>query len=146
MNHEHCIDICNGLLRGERSAVETYDQALGKYRKQPPVFAELTRIRDEHAAAVSALEENVRSMGGTPDDSSGTWGTIAGAIQATANLFGAGSALESLQQGEKAGQHDYEEALADEGVMTECKGLIRAKLLPPVQGHVTALEALQKAA
>jgi uncharacterized protein (TIGR02284 family) len=146
MNTEHCIDICNGLLRGERSAVETYDQALEKYREELAVLPELTRIRSDHAAAVRELEANVLSMGGTPDETSGAWGSVAVAVQGTANLFGAGSALESLQQGEKAGEHDYEKALEDDEVMTECKSLIQTKLLPTVQEHVVTLEALQEAA
>ncbi len=146
MNMEHCIDTCNGLLRGERSAVETYEQALEKYRDRSAVAAALTRIRNEHAAAVRELEANVRSMGGTPDASSGAWGSVAGAVQATANLFGAGSALESLQQGENSGLRDYESALEDAEVMEECKGLIREKLLPPVREHVATLESLQEAA
>lgn len=146
MNHEHCIDICNGLLRGERSAVETYDQALEKYADEPAVVSELTRIRGEHAEAVRELEGNVRSMGGTPEDSSGAWGAFANTVQGAANLFGAGSALEALQQGEKAGMGDYEKALENEDVMPECKGLIRAKLLPPLREHISTLEALQKAA
>jgi hypothetical protein len=29
---EHCIKVCNSLLRGEISAVETYDKAIEKYR------------------------------------------------------------------------------------------------------------------
>jgi len=146
MNTEHCIDICNGLLRGERSAVETYDHALEKYHDEPAVRAELTRIRGEHAAAVRALDANVRSMGGTPDKTSGAWGSFAATVQGTANLFGPNSALESLQQGEKAGQHDYEKALEDEEVMPDCKSLIQGTLLPPVREHIAALGALQKAA
>lgn len=143
MNHEHCIEICNGLLRGERSAVETYGIAVKKYAENPDISAELDRIGGEHAVAVRELEANVRSMGGTPDDSSGAWGTIATAVQSVANLFGAGSALESLQQGEKSGQTDYENALGDVEVMAECKNLIRTKLLPPVQKHIATLESLQ---
>lgn len=144
MNHEHCIEICNGLLRGERSAVETYNIAVKKYAEKPAISAELTRICGEHAVAVRELDANVRSMGGTPDDSSGAWGAVATAVQSVANLFGAGSALESLQQGEKAGQSDYESALEDDEVMVECKNLIRGKLLPPVQRHIATLETLQK--
>jgi uncharacterized protein (TIGR02284 family) len=146
MNTKHCIDTCNSLLRGERSAVETYDQALEKYRDKPEVTAELSRIRAEHADAVRQLEDNVRSMGGTPDTDSGAWGAFAQAVQGAANLFGAGSALESLQQGEKSGERDYENALEDEEVMPVCKNLITSKLLPPVREHVSRLGALQRAA
>jgi uncharacterized protein (TIGR02284 family) len=146
MNTEHCIDTCNSLLRGERSAVETYDQALEKYRDKPEVAAELSRIRGEHADAVRQLEDNVRSMGGTPDTESGAWGAFAQAVQGAANLFGTGSALESLQQGEKSGERDYESALKDDDVMPECKNLINSQLLPPVREHVSRLGALQRAA
>jgi len=145
MNQEHCIDVCNGLLRGERSAVETYNQAIERYRDRAEVTAELSRIRDDHSAAVNTLKQNVRSMGGTPDEESGAWGAFASGVQGAANLFGEDSAIESLQQGEKAGKRDYENALKDDEVMAECKGLIRSRLLPPVNEHIVALETLQKA-
>jgi hypothetical protein len=51
MKPDHCIDVCNRLLRGERSAVETYDKAIEKYGSEPAA-ATLRRIRDEHALAV----------------------------------------------------------------------------------------------
>lgn len=30
--HDHCINVCNSLLRNELYAVETYGQAIEKYR------------------------------------------------------------------------------------------------------------------
>lgn len=144
-NSNHCIAICNKLLRGERSAVETYDQAIEKFADQP-VITELHRLRGEHSFAVSTLENNVRSMGGQPDESAGAWGVLANAVQGTANLFGASPALEVLQNGEKSGLSDYEDALKDEGVMPECKTLIRSELLPKITEHISALERLQDAA
>jgi hypothetical protein len=140
----HCINTCNGLLRGERSAVDTYGKVLEKYRDKIEVSRELERIRDEHVSAVHVLEENVRSMGGEPASDSGTWGLFATAIQASANLLGAGSALESLKSGESAGQGDYEKSLEDEGVMPECKEMIRSQLLPLVMAHISTLDRLQK--
>ena len=143
--NDQCISICNKLLRGERSAVETYDQAIRKYGDQP-VLGELNRLREEHQSAVATLEENVRSMGGKPDEDAGAWGAFANTVQGAANLFGAGSALEALQQGEKSGRSDYESALQDEEVMPECKTLIASRLLPKVSEHIATLERLQKAA
>lgn len=145
MNTQHCIDVCNGLLRGERSAVETYDKAIEKYGSKS-VGAELSRIRDEHATAVSVLERNVSSMGGRPDMEAGAWGAFANTVQNAANLFGADSAIEALQTGEKSGKHDYEAALEDEEVMPECKEMIRSELLPKLEEHIGVLEQLQKAA
>lgn len=143
MNTEHCIEVCNGLLRGERSAVETYDKAIEKYGGKTP---ELARIREEHVRAVSTLENNVRSMGGEPETDTGAWGAFANTVQQAANLFGPDSAIEALQAGEKSGRRDYQIALEDEDVMIGCKEMIRAGLLPQTEDHIGALERLQEAA
>lgn len=146
MNHEHCIESCNRLLRGERSAVETYDIALKHYDGNPEVVSGLARIRDEHVRAVEVLEENVLSMGGVPDRTSGAWGTMATTVQSTASMAGESVALSSLQMGEKAGQGGYEDALKDDEVMPACKQLISSKLLPRLLEHIATLEHLQKKA
>ncbi len=143
--NDHCIKICNSLLRGELSAVETYDQAINKYI-DTIASDELLRIRTEHAESVSLLIANVHSMGGEPDRSSGVWGLFAKTVQGTADLFGAGSALESLKKGEASGRQDYLDALLDHEVMPECKTLIRDQLLPQVNEHLATLERLQPAA
>ncbi|MES2922913.1 MAG: DUF2383 domain-containing protein [Verrucomicrobiota bacterium] len=144
-SHEHCIDVCNGLLRGELSAVETYGQAIEKYAGSP-VTSELRRIRSEHARSASRLSANVREMGGEPEKDSGAWGLFATAVQGAANLFGRDSAIESLQRGEEAGRKDYQEALLDDDVMPDCKRMIREDLLPPIIEHVTTLDQLEHAA
>lgn len=141
-NTEHCIKVCNKLLRGERSAVETYDQAIDKFRDQPFVN-ELQRLRENHSAAVLQLEENVLSMGGRPDTDSGIWGAFANVIQATANVLGSGAALEALQQGEKSGESEYVDALNDEHVLDDCKVLISTRLLPQSKEHVMTLGHLK---
>ena len=71
---------------------------------------------------------------------------FANAVQGTADFFGPGSAIESLQKGEEAGRKDYQEALTDEEVMPECKEMIREELLPPVIEHIACLEKLEHAA
>jgi hypothetical protein len=145
MKSDHCIDVCNQLLRGERSAIETYDQAIKNFANDPAA-PKLSRIREEHVDSVAVLEENVRSMGGHADQEAGVWGALANTVQGAANLFGTNSAREALQTGEKAGKKGYEEALEDAGVMAECKEMIRSHLLPAVDEHIGTLERLQKAA
>ena len=63
----------NSLVRGELSAVETYEQALHKLEgtKGGP---ELRRIREEHRHAADVLQEQVRRRGGQADHSSGAGG------------------------------------------------------------------------
>lgn len=141
---KHCIDVCNRLLRGERSAVETYDKAISKYGDKP-VLDDLHAIRAEHATAVNELEANVRSMGGEPETDSGAWGALANTVQSAANLFGSGSALEALESGEEMGASDYRAALEDDEVMPECKSLIRGTLLPRTEAHIAKLKMLERA-
>lgn len=104
--NQHCIKVCNRLLRGEISAVDTYGQAMVKYASST-VAAELRRIREEHSESVRRLTDNVREMGGEPEIDAGAWGMFATVVQVAANLFGEGSAMESLQQGEEMGRKDY---------------------------------------
>lgn len=141
--HDHCIKVCNGLLRGELSAVETYAQAIEKYSNST-VAHELRRIRSEHSLSANVLSANVRDMGGEPEKDSGAWGLFATAVQAAANLFGTESAIESLVRGEKAGLKNYQAALQDGDVLVECKEIIREKLMPPVLNHIGDLEKLEE--
>lgn len=140
--NEKCIKVCNELLRGERSAIETYDMAIKKHGDNPRLN-ELRRIRDEHVAAVGKLEKNIRDMGGEPGDDSGAWGLFAKAVQGTANLFGDESAVESLKKGEEKGLDDYEDALKDEDVMVSCKSLFQMQLIPNIKHHIQTLDRLE---
>lgn len=143
-NNEDCIKTCNSLLRGELSAVETYGKAIEKF-PSTPATAELTRIQSEHRQSASRLTQNVREMGGEPETDSGAWGSFATVIQSSANLFGAESAIGSLQRGEEHGRDEYKEALDCSKVMEECKNMIRTELLPRVENHITTLERLEDA-
>jgi len=138
-----CIGICNSLLRGELSAMETYDQAIHKYT-DTPVVDELYRIRFEHTESAARLAECVRDMGGRPESRSGVWGVFAHAVQSAAGLFGKGSAFHSLQRGEMMGCKDYESALRDDSLLPACRELISDVLLPRTRLHVAALNLLAK--
>lgn len=140
--NDHCISICNSLLRGELSAGEAYGLAIERYSDHA-VAGELRRIRTEHAQSAALLAENVREMGGEPEKDSGAWGIFAALIQGTADLFGPNSAIDSLRKGEEMGRDDYQDALLDDEVMPECKNLIREELLPTVMNHIVILEKLE---
>lgn len=137
------IQVCNNLLRGEVSAGQTYGQAILKY-EAISVTEELDRIRKEHADAAVILGDLIRELGGTPDEHSGTWGVFAMAIQATANLFGAESALEALRRGEEKGLKDYQDALEDEDLPEEVGKRVRDDLAPRILRHIEALEVLER--
>lgn len=142
MKNDHCIDVCNRLLRGEQSAVATYAKAITSFENEEAVPAPLRKILEDHREAVLTLTENVRSMGGEPSHESGVWGSFAETVQGAANLFGDKAALASLKAGETAGREDYESALKDDEVMSECKQLIQTTLLPSTHRHIEELERI----
>jgi hypothetical protein len=143
-NTQSCLDACNKLLRGELSAVETYNQAIEKFSGSPegPILAGL---RGEHQQSVRELSGHVSAMGGTPDSTSGPWGAFAAAVEGTAKMLGESAALTALIEGEKHGINEYEEALGDPEVMEEAKTSIRDHLLPRLLDHVVVLEGLRAA-
>lgn len=131
----------NSLLRGEISAMETYQQALTKLRgtKGEP---DLRRIHEEHCDAASTLREQVRNQGANPDATSGVWGAFAKTVEGAAKVFGTGTALRALKEGEEIGIRAYERALKEENLPSESGALIASALLPQSKEHLPVLDRL----
>jgi len=134
-------DTLNSLLRGELSAVETYQQALAKLDSTKGA-AELKRLHAEHREAANTLRQHVHHHGGQPDQGSGAWGAFAKAVEGTAKLFGNDAALKALKEGEEHGIKQYEKALKDGGLPADCQALITSTLLPRSREHVSVLDRL----
>ena len=106
--HTSEIEQLNTLLRGEISAVETYDQALAKLADDAALAIDLRSCRASHQARVYALRSEVRRLGGEPSDGSGMWGAFAKLVEGGAKVFGTKAAIAALEQGEDKGIEDYE--------------------------------------
>jgi uncharacterized protein (TIGR02284 family) len=131
----------NSLLRGEISAKETYTQAIDKLAKEgDPDVEVLRQIAREHTGAVERLRDAVRRAGGTPDESSGAWGSFAKSVEGTAKAFGEKAALKALKEGEEHGLKDYQEALDD--VDSSARQVIAGELIPAQQRHIQVLDSL----
>jgi uncharacterized protein (TIGR02284 family) len=141
---DHETSTLNSLLRGELAATETYQQALGKLGMGPGA-AELRHIHQEHREAANTLRQHIHAHGGKPDQGSGTWGAFAKAIQGAATLLGNSAALRALKEGEERGIKDYESAIKDETLPSDCRTLITTKLLPQTKQHIPVLDRLMKA-
>jgi uncharacterized protein (TIGR02284 family) len=135
----------NTLLRGEISAVETYEQALGKVGNEPGA-EQLTTVRRDHTEAVSVLRDHVIRYGGKPSEGSGPWGAFARFMEGTAKLFGDTSALKALKEGEEHGLKEYKEALENRDLPAECIALIRDMLLPKQQRHISIIDGMMRTA
>jgi uncharacterized protein (TIGR02284 family) len=137
----HATATLNSLLRGEISAVETYEQALDKLSATKGA-ADLHRIRQEHQHAADTLRAHVQQQGGKAERGSGAWGMFAKAVEGTAKLFGNDAALKALKEGEEHGVKKYERALADKSLPPDSQSLIASFLLPQTEAHVPVLDRL----
>lgn len=131
----------NSLLRGEISAVQTYDQAIQKLGDEhSEMAAELRRIAQEHGEHAQELRARVRTLGGDPDDSAGAWGGIVQAVEGASKVFGEAFALKTLREGEDHGLRDYRDALSE--LDLESRRLVQDVLLPAQLLHIQALDAM----
>jgi len=135
------VEQLNSLLRGEISAVQTYEQAIRAIGDDfGPEAAELRRIAQEHGEHAQDLRARVRTLGGDPDDSAGAWGTLVQAVEGAARMLGDASALKALREGEEHGLRDYRDALSELDV--ESRRLVQDALLPAQLRHIQALEEM----
>jgi bacterioferritin (cytochrome b1) len=138
------IETLNKLLKNELSATETYQQTLDILREDAElgVSVALMPIYENHKVAVSSLQTQIRYLGGTPAEGPGAWGTWAKIVLGGADLMGKETVLKALQEGEKNGAEDYEEALKITELPSDIRSLIETKLLPDQQGHIRTLDRL----
>jgi demethoxyubiquinone hydroxylase (CLK1/Coq7/Cat5 family) len=124
------LDKLQECLRGELSAVETYELALqgvkGKEISHP-----LRQLRDSHERRVIMIRNHILSLGGQPSETSGAWGTFARLVQRSADLFGDKAAMSALEEGEDHGLKMYSEDL--DGCDTATREFIVVELLPEQQ-------------
>ena len=144
----HNIETLDKLLINELSATETYQQALNIIREDAGLgeAVYLMPIYEDHKAAVSSLQAEIRQLGGTPTEDSGAWGTWAKIVLGGADLLGKEGVLKALQEGEKNGAEDYEEALRITELPADIHTLIKANLLPAQQAHISTLDRLLETA
>ena len=129
MANEKSIKHLNSFLRGELSAVETYDQAIEKLRHDEPILTdELRACRESHRQRVDELTRQVRGLGGEPSTSSGMWGGFAKLVEGGAKAFGKKAALSALEEGEDHGRNDYQRDVHN--LEPPLREFIKTKILP----------------
>jgi hypothetical protein len=99
------INALNALLRGEMSAIETYNQVLAHCG--PEVPSELRSGLRSHAERAGKLRNQITLLGGEPSTGSGVWGAFAKLVEGGAARLGQRSALRALAEGENHGQTLY---------------------------------------
>jgi hypothetical protein len=105
------IRALNELLRGELSALETYNQALSVVTGDREAEEDLRECQASHRDRVDRLRMEIVERGGQPDTASGAWGVFAKAVEGTAKTVGQKLAVSALEAGEDHGLKEYEELL-----------------------------------
>jgi len=153
----------NSLLRGELAAVETYEQAIPKFEDDATMQAltrfasgaaqrlpesqlrdaatvqALTRIAGDHRTSSSMLRDSILSIGGEPDKSSGVWGSFAKTVTGAAKILGPQTVLAALREGEEHGIVEYDKAINNAELSSDCLTMIRGDLLTLCQKHLPVL-------
>jgi rubrerythrin len=142
MTTDQTTDLCNALLRGEISAIETYDQAIEKISDSPGVEI-LEDIQSDHEQSVAELREYLVDHASEVSEGSGWWGSFVQALEGAAKVLGTQPALKLLREGEEHGVREYEKALAHPEISAAARVLIQQKLLPPLLEHIEQLEELE---
>ncbi len=141
-SNDRDVDRLNAMLRGERSAVETYAQCIEKLDAQGSTLgAQLRTLQASHAARVGRLSQRVSQLGGTADTDSGAWGTFAKLVEGGAAVFGEKAAIAALEQGEDHGKKIYEDL---DGVGETTRQFVLRDLMPEQRRTHDALAAMKR--
>jgi hypothetical protein len=124
MQADKNVETLNSLLRGEISAVETYDQAIEKLNDDAALAQQLLQCRSSHEERVTVLRGEVARRGGEPAAGSGPWGSFAKLVEGGAKAFGKKAAIAALEEGEDHGLRQYRDDLP------KLDGSIRSTLEP----------------
>lgn len=139
MSTEEITNNLNTLLRGELSAIETYNQAMGRIQ-DPAKRPTLQSIVQDHQVAAGMLRKQIVMHGGRPAESSGPWGTWASAVTGAAKVLGEEAVIKVLKEGEEHGVKEYRDALDQVGLDTDCRDVVQNDLLPKQESHIPTLD------
>jgi hypothetical protein len=138
------VDVLNDLLRGELSAVESYDRALPAVEDKAALRSDLQECRASHELRVERIRRAILDVGGEPVVASGPWGLFAKAVAGGARALGWRTVITTLEEGEEHGLAQYEELMPrlDETVHK----LVSTQLYPEQQHTHDVLSALKRGA
>lgn len=139
---QESIDVqqLNSFLRGEISAIETYEHCL-EHINDTAIISQLKGLQASHRHRAELLSARIRSLGGKPSDASGLWGGLTKVIQRGAGILGGAAAVSALEEGEDLGVKGYRE----ESVLLSPseREFVNEKLLPEQVRTRNALRSLE---
>lgn len=136
-------DALNQILRGEKSAVEAYEQVLEKINEDPEKIR-LTEFLNTHRRNVEYWERQVMAEAMEPDSNSGPWGYVVQTFVGAAKLFGNTTTLTALKQGEEHGLNEYKTLIENPEIDEVDKRHVRNVIMPEIEKHLISIEAMRE--
>jgi uncharacterized protein (TIGR02284 family) len=119
------VDVLNGLIETTLDSVNGYEEAAKEARDSS--FATLFRARAaERRTLASRLQEEVRRLGGTPEDDGSVMAAAHRQFLEIRNAFSRGdqAVIDEVERGEDVIKLRYERALADDRVSSDTRNLV----------------------
>lgn len=139
--NKESVDEINELLRGELSAIDTYQQALKKLGDEPGA-KDLKQMLANHRKAAKKLSSAITKLNGTPSKDAGLWGAWSQTVVGSAKLLGDQAALKALKEGEEHGLKEYESALQNDEVPSNVKNMIKETFISQQTQHIAKIDQL----
>ncbi|HET6280744.1 MAG TPA: DUF2383 domain-containing protein [Polyangia bacterium] len=137
---DQTIDTLNAFLRGEMSAVETYQQALERL-SNAGARQQLEECRRDHQQRVEKLRRHIIQLGGSATEGSGAWGTFTKLFEGGAKVLGENAAIAALEEGEDHGLRLYRDDL--DKLDIQAREFVEMDLLPAQRRTHATLSALK---
>ncbi len=137
--------ILEALSREALATVEQYDNVIQRLTDEPesPIIEELSRVRDEQVEALDRLRAATLDKGGKLPDSSGFIGSMTTVASCTAARLGRRTALHALQAGEYLRQWRFERVADRHDIDQDVFRMLRHRLIPQQERHLSALSRLR---
>jgi uncharacterized protein (TIGR02284 family) len=124
-DNSYDVDVLNGLIETTLDSVNGYEEAAKEARDS--AFATLFVERaGERRMLAGRLQEEVRRLGGTPEEDGSVMAAAHRQFLEIRNAFSRGdqAVIEEVERGEDVIRLRFERALADDGVSPETRNLI----------------------
>lgn len=131
---------CGELVEMERSAFDSYTEAIGHYGWEP-LRTVLMEIRSAHDENLDCLGDHLRVC---PADPGGQPDLFSGAVELTSRIFGEEAGLMALEAGEVEAIRAYRKAIADPDLPPAFRGDLRRKILPRMKANILELEGARR--
>lgn len=124
-DNSYDVDVLNGLIETTLDSVNGYEEAAKEARGS--AFSALFRERAaERRTVAGRLQEEVRRLGGTPEDDGSVMAAAHRQFLEIRNAFSRGdqAVIEEVERGEDVIKLRFERALADDRISPETRNLI----------------------